>query len=307
MTKIVVTMTEPDAFGHPIAGVRMLVVTEDGDRISIRTNDAGVASAWLRPGNYRLVNPDALEWRGNRYTWDFITPVRAGTPAIRLSQSNATRVVAVSEFPPQPTTAPIPTPTQPRPAQPSDLLAQAPRVLAPSGAETDRFGDGFFFALALNGSSFQVDDEDAGRGATRNGGGLNLSLGYYLTPAFGLVLNATGATMSTAYGDFTLGHGDIIGRYSFSAPNRTFVPHVELGLSALGVLSSEDDIELTGAGGTAGLGFHYFFSRKVALDLTFRYTVGELTTLRVGSTSISDEDGLGVRTGRFNLGVALFP
>jgi hypothetical protein len=96
MTKVVVTMTEPGAFGRPVAGLTFLVVTESGDRVSIVTDDAGVAATWLAPASYRFVTPDPVEWQGKAYTWDLIMPVKAGSAVLKLSQENATKVVATS-------------------------------------------------------------------------------------------------------------------------------------------------------------------------------------------------------------------
>jgi TM2 domain-containing membrane protein YozV len=99
--KVIVTITgEEGAFGHPVSGLRLLVVSEDGDRVSIRTSDAGVASTWVFPGSYRFVTPDPYPWDGNAYTWDAVVAIRPGTGLIRLSQANASRIVELS-----PTTA----------------------------------------------------------------------------------------------------------------------------------------------------------------------------------------------------------
>jgi hypothetical protein len=92
LAKIIVTMSEPGAFGHPVSGLRFLVVTEGGDRTSIRTDDAGVASVWLPRGSYRFVTPDAITWQNTLYTWDVIVTIQPGTGAIRLSQANAKTV-----------------------------------------------------------------------------------------------------------------------------------------------------------------------------------------------------------------------
>jgi TM2 domain-containing membrane protein YozV len=99
MTKVVVTMSVPNAFGKPVAGLTFLVVTESGDRVSIVTDNAGVASTWLPPASYRFVTPDPVEWQGKAYTWDMVVPVKAGSAMLKLSQENASKVVAVSSEP----------------------------------------------------------------------------------------------------------------------------------------------------------------------------------------------------------------
>ncbi len=95
LAKITVTITEPGTYGRPVSNVSLLIVTEGGDRIGTRTNDAGVASSWLKPGVYRFVTPDPVVWQGNAYTWDLIMPVRPGMGVIKLSPENATKVTPV--------------------------------------------------------------------------------------------------------------------------------------------------------------------------------------------------------------------
>ncbi len=95
LTKVVVTMNEPGSFGRPVAGLTFLVVTENGDRVSVVTDDAGVASTWLVPASYRFVTPDPVEWQNKAYSWDVIVPVKAGSAVIKFSQDNATKVLAV--------------------------------------------------------------------------------------------------------------------------------------------------------------------------------------------------------------------
>jgi hypothetical protein len=106
-TKVIVTMAEPSSFGRPVAGLTFLVVTENGDRISVTTDDAGVAGAWLSPASYRFVTPDPVEWQGKNYTWDSILPVKAEAPIIKFSQENASKVISVA-----PTAAPAVQPVQ---------------------------------------------------------------------------------------------------------------------------------------------------------------------------------------------------
>jgi hypothetical protein len=295
LLKVIVTMSEPNHFGQPIRQVSFLVVTSDGDRTSIRTDDAGVAILWLKPATYRIVNPDAVTWEGKNYTWDVVVTLKGGTGAVRLSQSNATKV----------------TDAAPSVTVPATGATSSPRdaVIRPASEATasDIPGDGFHFGLALNGSAITIDDEDLGESDNENGGGLALTLGYNFTPKWGALLSLTGAAISSADGDYTLGHADLAARYSFAAPKRTFVPYLEAGLTGINAVSSDEDVELRGGGVTGGAGFNYFFNRHVALDLTFRFTWGELNTLKFGNVTISDGDGIGVRTSRFNLGVAIFP
>ncbi|MEO8575456.1 MAG: hypothetical protein ABI556_02090 [Gemmatimonadales bacterium] len=92
LTKVVVTMNEPGAFGRPAADLTFLVVAPDGDRTSIRTNEAGVASTWLAAGTYRFVTPDPLIWEGFAYTWDRVILVDSRTGVVQLTQDEARSV-----------------------------------------------------------------------------------------------------------------------------------------------------------------------------------------------------------------------
>jgi hypothetical protein len=298
LTKVIVTMTEPRAFGHPISDVNFLVVMSDGDRVSVRTDDAGVANIWLKPGTYRIVNPDPAPWEGKGYTWDIVVTIKGGTGLVRLSQSNATKVVDL--VPRTEATSPSST-TAPR--------AQREAAVRPAQEPTAStvFGKGFHLDFALNGSAIVIDDEDVGEGDSEDGGGLTFALGYAFTPKWGALFSVSVAAISSVDGDYTLGHADLTARYSFAAPGKTFVPYLEAGLTGIAAGSGDEDVELSGGGVTGAAGFNYFFNRHVALDLNLRYTWGELDTVRFGNTTISNGDGIGVRSTRLNIGVAIFP
>src|SRR6266851_3817430 len=62
LAKVVAGVTEPGALSHPISALRIIVVGEKGDSTTILTDDAGIATAWLPPGNYRFVTPDTITW-----------------------------------------------------------------------------------------------------------------------------------------------------------------------------------------------------------------------------------------------------
>jgi hypothetical protein len=115
LAKIVVTMSEPGAYGRPANALSFLVVADDGDRISMRTNDAGVASAWLPSGNYRLVTPDPLEWEGNAYTWDRMIEVRTGMRVIQLTQDDARSIAVAASTQSSRTSEPVSLSSQPTP------------------------------------------------------------------------------------------------------------------------------------------------------------------------------------------------
>jgi hypothetical protein len=118
LAKVVAGMTEPGTLSRPISNLRVVIVAENGDTASIRTDDAGIATAWVRPGTYRFMTTDPITWQGRSYSWDVTLRIEPGTGAIRLSQATAIPVAAAPAGPPPPVagaapdTARVPAPTQ---------------------------------------------------------------------------------------------------------------------------------------------------------------------------------------------------
>jgi len=174
--------------------------------------------------------------------------------------------------------------------------------------------DGFYVGFTLNGTSFAVDglDDDD----TVRGGGGSLTIGYGITPNISIFLTGTSANMNPDEGDpYFLTHGDLGVRYLFASPGRDFAPFLELAATgrvatqedvSFGGGGGSDDLELSGAGFTAGGGFLYFFSSGWALTTRLDWTSGEFTTIKYGNVSI---DGFEVdaTTVRFDVGVTWFP
>jgi hypothetical protein len=105
LAKVIAGMTEPGTLSRPIANLRIVVTAENGDSTSIRTDDAGIATAWVRPGTYRFMTTEPITWHGRSYRWDIAVPIAPGTGAIRFSQATATvsgaREQAVPPRPPR--------------------------------------------------------------------------------------------------------------------------------------------------------------------------------------------------------------
>lgn len=200
-----------------------------------------------------------------------------------------------------------------RPILAASLLALATATtVSAQDAATRSTTRGFHLGAALNGSSIQLSDDDLEDldVERESGSGLSLSAGYNFTPQFGLVFNVGGANMSSDDGDYALGQADFGARFSFANPARALVPYLEIaytGLSAQQDDTEVGDVELAGNGVTGAVGLNYFFNPKLALDVNFRYTTGEFNTLKIGEESVTNEDGVGVNTGRFNVGVSWFP
>ena len=326
--KLVVTMNEPGAYGRPAADLVFLVVGQDGDRIAVRTNEAGVASTWLIPGTYRFVTPDPLKWEGYAYTWDRNISVSARSSIIQLTQDDARSIsddrtaqntVARTSEPaalsskPAPWKASVPATTDLRasvvsatPKPKSTFVATASTENAQDAGSATRTS-GFHFGVALNGSAIKLDDDYLGESDTDNGGGLSLDAAYNFTPNLGIFVGLAGASISSDGYTYGLGHADLGARVFLATGS--FAPYLEAAVSGIAVQGDidGDDVELQGVGFTGGLGANFFLTQRLALDLNFKYTKGEFNTIKVNGSGVTSDDGIGVGTGRFNLGVTFYP
>ena len=137
LAKVSVAMIDASGISHPVSSLGILIIAESGDRTLVRTDDAGIATAWLPPGNYQFTTPEALIWNGRSYTWELTTAIQPGSGIIRFSPVNARMVSA-----PGPSNAgapPVATPTppagQPRPGAPEGANSQKLRVFVDCQAE----------------------------------------------------------------------------------------------------------------------------------------------------------------------------
>lgn len=88
-TEIVARVGEQGSNSPPIAGLTVYVVSEGGNRVTMRTTLGGTAATWLGSARYRIVTPEPYQFEGRMYTWDTIAVVRPGMALIRLQLSNA--------------------------------------------------------------------------------------------------------------------------------------------------------------------------------------------------------------------------
>ncbi|MEP6509008.1 MAG: hypothetical protein ABJC63_12360 [Gemmatimonadales bacterium] len=113
LAKIKVAMTEVSGFSHPVASLVIVIIAETGDQTSVRTDDAGIATAWLAPGTYQFRTPEPLSWNGVAYTWELTTAIQPGTAMIRFTPVNAqtTAPPAGAAAPSPPIVAGLPAPS----------------------------------------------------------------------------------------------------------------------------------------------------------------------------------------------------
>lgn len=65
----------------------------------VKTGFDGTASAQMKPGKYRLVSPEGIEFQGRRYTWDLEVAVPGTSQTIELSNDNARVAEATASAP----------------------------------------------------------------------------------------------------------------------------------------------------------------------------------------------------------------
>jgi hypothetical protein len=172
---------------------------------------------------------------------------------------------------------------------------------------------GFFAGLALHGSAIEIEDLDDER---ESGGGLRLKLGYGFTRLFARYLEGSAASLRTDEDEnWTLAHFDLGGRFSLGSQGSVVVPYLLAALSARAG-TQEDvliqgsttprDLEISGAGFTAGGGLLIFFHPSWAFDADLKFTAGEFSKIRYGNVSV---DGLEIdaTSTRFNVGVSWHP
>jgi hypothetical protein len=88
-TQIVARVGELGSNSAPIPDLAVYVVSEDGRRVTLRTNLGGTAATWLPRARYRIVTPEPFQLDGRLYTWDTIAAIRPGMGLVRLFVANA--------------------------------------------------------------------------------------------------------------------------------------------------------------------------------------------------------------------------
>lgn len=157
----------------------------------------------------------------------------------------------------------------------------------------------------LNGSAWTFNDLDVDAEA---GGGIGIGVGYGISELITLYAELDAASINPEAGDnYTLAHFDLGAQFIFLSPANPFRPYADVALSGraarwefLGA-----DVEASGAGLSLGGGMKYFFSPPFALDLNLKWTVGELSEIKIGS--LSREMDTDATSARFAVGISWYP
>ena len=191
------------------------------------------------------------------------------------------------------------------------LAATLVSAIFAGAANAQRVPDirGLHLGAAVNATSIKLDETAFSDDKRENGYGANIYAGYNFTQNLGLLVSLTASNINDSdTEDFGVAHIDFLGRASF--PNRSaLVPYLEIGAAVVGAEYSVqgEEVELEGAGISFGGGLNYFFNRRVALDLGFRFTTGEFGTAKIANREVETGDGVGFNTTRLNLGLAFYP
>ena len=331
--------------------------TDRPDSATTETDLEGRASMTLRVGTYTLRAKTAQPVAGRAYTWAMRVVVRQNQPqSLQLTNSNAstsdsvattpavvaeampaprpaapatqpatsatpTNQVVAKADPPKPAPTPIPAPvTQSTPSTAQSSPFRTPPSAAPAlkrmeAAPRPRTNtSGLMLGLAFDASRIRSDDLNS---TTESGPGVAALLGWGVTKNFALILDASGARISSLAGDYDLAHVDVGGRWHFV--NRSaFVPFVEVGYAGRAAMKQDailsdgqgntytGDLSIMGGGVSLGGGLEYFVTSGIALGGAFKWTSGQFTQVRFDNVTV---DGLDVdaTSARFNMGFTWYP
>lgn len=177
--RVNVTLADDDTPYYPVRGLTLQFVRPAADTVLGRTDEAGVLTVLLAPGEYRMTSPRPVQWKGSWYSWSMPVVVRADMRAIELGRGNArvdrtaARAGDGSSKRTVQSAGDVGTPASRVPATRSGRRSAIPWLSMEAGGEggLTRFGDG--------------SDSDAGYGgAGAFVGGLGpvaLALGYRYT------------------------------------------------------------------------------------------------------------------------------
>ncbi len=190
------------------------------------------------------------------------------------------------------------------------LLLLAPAA-ASAQASTTR---GLSLGAHLMGTSLTVENGDA-----VGGGGFGLRLGYGFNRIVTGFVHVDGSRIdlesgSTIVGQWDLAHAEVGARFHFANSLRRWVPYLEASAGGRSVSVSDASvngeaagkISFSGGAVTFGGGLSTYLTRKVALDLSLKFTGGEFTKVDVGNLSVNSLD-IDAASFRFGVGFVWWP
>jgi hypothetical protein len=92
--RVNVTLADQDTPYYPVRNLMLAFTRPASDTVTARTDEAGVVTVLLTPGQYTVATVAPVSWKGEWYSWTLPVAVRADMPAIEFSGSNARRGTA---------------------------------------------------------------------------------------------------------------------------------------------------------------------------------------------------------------------
>jgi hypothetical protein len=121
--RVNVTLADEDTPYYPVRNLMLAFTRPASDTVTARTDEAGVVTVLLTPGQYTVATVAPVSWKGEWYSWTLPVAVRADMPAVEFSGSNARRGASGKRAERAPAT----------PAQSAGEAASAPSSDARSG------------------------------------------------------------------------------------------------------------------------------------------------------------------------------
>ena len=85
------TLTDDETPYYPVRGLTVSFTRAGADTVLGRTDEAGVVTVLLVPGEYVVAAARPVVWKGVSYTWTMPVKVRPDMPAIEFGRMNARR------------------------------------------------------------------------------------------------------------------------------------------------------------------------------------------------------------------------
>jgi hypothetical protein len=87
--RVNVTLADDETPYSPVRGLALAFMRPAADTVTGRTDEAGVVTVLLPPGDYTIATTRPYAWKGTWYAWSVPVRVRADMPAVELSRTNA--------------------------------------------------------------------------------------------------------------------------------------------------------------------------------------------------------------------------
>jgi hypothetical protein len=149
-----------------------------------------------------------------------------------------------------------------------------------------------------------------GGGEVEHGPGGALLAGYGVSrnvTAYVAVAAARAGRDAADGDDYTIGHGDLGVRFSFTSGIPVLFPYANVavtGTTARAAVAGADR-EVQGVGITLGSGASFRVSPSMSVEAGLQITLGRFS--RATGVGATLDDGIGFRSGRFQVGVAFRP